>query len=197
MYWSLFPNNVGGYGFRRYTSIFPLTDKSVAWAKHPGMPHTMSDSYLFIKTLHILGIIVFYGNVLISSWWKFMAVRNGRPEVIAFAQRQITLSDIWFTSAGSVVILLTGVGNAHLHGTLPIDTPWMVWGLWLFIASGIIWGLFMVPIQVKQARMAKDFESGGEIPALYWKLERQWLMAGAIAKLLPPVIIGVMVFKPV
>lgn len=157
----------------------------------------MTDSYLVLKTLHILGIIVFYGNILVSSWWKAMAVRTGKPEVIAFAQRQVTLSDIWFTTIGSIVILATGVGNAHLHDTLPVDSPWMMWSLWLFMASGVIWGLFMIPAQIKQARMAKEFAQGGVIPEDYWRLERQWFYAGAVAKLIPPAIIAIMVFKPV
>ncbi|MDH5632190.1 MAG: DUF2269 domain-containing protein [Gammaproteobacteria bacterium] len=157
----------------------------------------MPDSYQFIKILHILGIIIFYGNILISSWWKFMAVRTGKPEIIAFAQSQITRGDIWFTTLGSIVILITGVGNAHLHGNLPVDTPWMMWGLWLFMASGIIWGVFMVPAQVRQARLAREFAGGGPIPDQYWRLERQWVLAGAIAKILPPLIIAIMVLKPV
>lgn len=156
----------------------------------------MTDSYLLIKTLHILGIIVFYGNILVSSWWKAMAVRSGKAEVIAFAQEQITRSDIWFTTVASIVILVTGVGNAHLHDTIPLDTPWMIWSLWLFMVSGVIWGLFMVPAQIKQARMAKEFASSGVIPDEYWKLERRWFYAGSLAKLIPPVIIGLMVFKP-
>ena len=156
----------------------------------------MPDSYLWIKSLHILGAVLFYGNILVTSWWKHAASRHGHPRVLAFAQKQVFVTDLVFTTTGSVLLLVTGVGNAHLHGSLPIDTPWMMTSLYLFMASGLIWGLFMIPVQLKQSRLAKDFDDHQPIPAEYWRLEKRWHLIGAIAKLFPLAIIVVMVFKP-
>jgi uncharacterized membrane protein len=69
--------------------------------------------------------------------------------------------------------------------------------LWLFIASGLIWVFILVPIQIKQARMARAFGRDGRIPANYWTLGRVWIAFGIIATVLPLINLYWMVFKPV
>ena len=156
----------------------------------------MADSYLAIKSLHIIGVVLFYGNILVSSWWKGMAARNGNPRVVAFAHQQLFATDIVFTTLGAVLLLITGVGNAHMHDMIPLDSAWMSWGLWLFIVSGVIWGGLMLPIQIKQAQIIKRFDLNAPVPQEFWRLERWWTWIGAFAKLLPLTIIVIMVFKP-
>jgi len=75
----------------------------------------MDNTYLILKSLHILGAVIFLGNIIITGWWKVMADRTRNPVVIAFAQRQVTLTDYIFTGGGVVLILATGLGNAVLH----------------------------------------------------------------------------------
>jgi uncharacterized membrane protein len=104
-------------------------------------------------------------DIIVTGWWKFMADRTRDPRVIAFAQRQVTLTDFVFTGGGAALVLGAGMGNAVLHGMDYLAIRWMAWGLGLFIASGLIWILVLIPIQIKQARMAKQFESGAAIPA--------------------------------
>lgn len=53
----------------------------------------MDNPYLLIKSLHLLGVILFVGNIIVTGWWKVMADRTGNPAIIAFAQRQVTLTD--------------------------------------------------------------------------------------------------------
>jgi len=89
------------------------------------------------------------------------------------------------------------MGNAILHDMDFLHTYWMSWGLWLFIASGIIWIIALVPIQIAQANIAKQFANGGEIPARYWELGRLWNVLGTIATLLPIMNLYWMVFKPI
>jgi uncharacterized membrane protein len=57
----------------------------------------MTESYLFLKSLHILGIILLLGNLIVTAWWKLMANRTKNPSIIAFAQRQVTLTDFVLT----------------------------------------------------------------------------------------------------
>lgn len=73
---------------------------------------------------------------------------------------------------------------------------WLVWGQELFIASGVIWAVVLIPIQVWQARIARSFESGAEIPPLYWRLNGQWYIWGILATVLPLANLYVMVAKP-
>jgi len=53
----------------------------------------------------------------------------------------------------------------------------------------------LIPIQIAQARMARQFENGGEIPDRYWRLNRHWFVWGIAATVLPVVNIAIMVLK--
>jgi len=154
------------------------------------------DSYLVLKTLHIVGAILFLGNIIVTGWWKFMADRTRNPAIIAFAQRQVTLTDYVFTLGGSTLVLAAGAGNAMLHGMDIFSTRWMAWGYWLLIASGILWLVVLIPVQIRQAKMAQAFAGGGAIPDEYWKLCRVWNIFGTLATVVPLVAIYWMVFKP-
>lgn len=155
----------------------------------------MDNTYLWLKSLHLLGVVLFLGNIIITGWWKTMADRTKNPVIIAFAQRQVTLTDWIFTVGGVVLVLAGGIGNALLHDMDYLHTYWLAWGTWLFIASGIIWALVLIPVQIAQEKMARQFANGGEIPARYWKLGRLWTVFGTLATLLPMINLYWMVFK--
>ena len=156
----------------------------------------MNSSYLWLKSLHLLGVVLFLGNIIITGWWKFMADKTLNQQIIAFAQRQVTLTDFVFTAGGSALLLIGGLGNAMLHGINIFEVRWLSWGFWLFNISGLIWLLILIPIQIRQAKLARAFESGGEIPMVYWKLGKQWYIWGTIATLLPLMNLYWMVLKP-
>lgn len=157
----------------------------------------MDNSYLWLKSLHLLGVILFLGNIIITGWWKTMADRTRNPVIIAFAQHQVTMTDWIFTVGGVLLVLAGGMGNVYLHGMGFLHIYWLAWGSWLFIASGIIWVVILLPLQIAQERMAKQFANGGEIPERYWKMARWWGVFGTLATLLPMVNLYWMVFKPV
>lgn len=153
-------------------------------------------TYLWLKTLHLLGVVMFLGNIIITGWWKFMADRTRNPQIIAFAQHQVTLTDYVFTAGGAVLLLAAGWGNAALHGMDIFSMRWLSWGFWLFNISGLIWVAVLIPIQIRQARMAKQFAEGSAIPETYWKLGKRWYVWGSIATVLPMLNLYWMVFKP-
>ncbi len=153
-------------------------------------------TYLWLKTLHLLGVVMFLGNIIITGWWKFMADRTRNPQIIAFAQHQVTLTDYVFTAGGAALLLAAGWGNAALHGMDIFSMRWLSWGFWLFNISGLIWVAVLIPIQIRQARMARQFAQGSSIPETYWKLGKRWYVWGSIATVLPMLNLYWMVFKP-
>lgn len=156
----------------------------------------MDNSYLILKSLHILGAVIFLGNIIVTAWWKVMADRTGDAKIIAFAQRQVTLTDFVFTAGGAALVLTTGVGNAQLHGMDYWHIRWLAWGMSLFVASGVVWVAVLIPVQVIQARLARAFAAGGPIPPAYWRLGRLWMGFGILATVLPLINLYWMVFKP-
>ena len=153
------------------------------------------DTYLLLKTVHIIGAVIFLGNIIITGWWKSMANRTNNPEIIAFAQRQVTLTDFVFTAGGATLLFAAGMTNIILYD-ISMDTSWIAWGLGLFTLSGVIWGAILIPIQIKQAREAKQFTSKTVISPQYWKRESLWYLFGIIATILPLISMVIMVVKP-
>ncbi len=155
----------------------------------------MDNSYLWLKVIHILGVVLFLGNIIVTGWWKNMADLTKNPQVIAFAQRQVTLTDFIFTGGGVVILLAAGMFNVYLHG-LSYSAKWLSHGMGIFLLSGIIWVAVLIPVQIKQANMAKAFAVSNEIPASYWKLCTTWNFFGLLATLIPLMNLYWMVFKP-
>ena len=155
----------------------------------------MADHYLLLKSLHILGAMLFVGNIMVTALWKLMADRSRAAGIIAYAQRMVTITDFAFTSVGAGLLVATGwtMGQSQGGGT---EVYWIRMGWYLFLASVLLWGLVLIPVQVMQAQMARRFQLGGAIPERYWGLARIWYVFGAVAVALPLANLYFMVFKP-
>jgi uncharacterized membrane protein len=153
-------------------------------------------TYLAFKSLHIAGVVLFLGNIIITGVWKVLADRTAEPKIVAYAQRLVTVTDFIFTAGGVVLILIGAYGMVWTGGLDPVHTTWLLWGQGLFIASGLIWVAILIPIQIAQARMARGFAGGEAIPKRYWRFGRQWAIWGTVATLLPLANLYFMVFKP-
>jgi uncharacterized membrane protein len=124
-----------------------------------------------------------------------MADLTKNPQIIAYAQRQVTLTDFIFTGGGVLILLVAGMVNVYLHD-MSYSAKWLGHGMAIFTVSGIIWGAVLIPVQMKQAKMAKEFSVSGVIPDSYWKLCTTWNIFGLLATLIPLVNLYYMVFKP-
>jgi uncharacterized membrane protein len=145
--------------------------------------------------LHVLGVVVFLGNLIVTAVWKTIADHTRDPSVIAYAQRLVTITDVSFTATGAALITISGFVLADDWGGVggPI---WLTVGFSLFAATGVIWIAVLIPIQIQQARLARQFASNEAIPDRYWQLARRWYVFGAIATLLPLANIYFMAVKP-
>ena len=153
--------------------------------------------YLALKALHMLGVVMFVGNILVGFWWKLMADRNGQPAVVAFAQQQIKKTDFVFTTLGIALMLAGGIpASQMLINAGETNLAWLGWGVGLLIASGIVWGAVMLPVQAKQAKIIAAHADAQYLPAEYFRLSKLWLASGVVAKLLVLFSIYWMVFKP-
>lgn len=153
----------------------------------------MENTYLWLKVVHILGVVMFLGNIIITGWWKNMADRTKNPQIIAFAQRQVTVTDWIFTAGGSLILTIAGALNVHTSWSYSMK--WLQWGIGMFVISAIIWVVVLIPTQIKQAKMAEEFDVSGVIPDHYWKLCWRWNFWGALAVIIPAIAIYFMTFK--
>lgn len=155
----------------------------------------ITQHYLLLKSLHIFGVILFLGNIIVTGFWKVFADLSRDWKIIAFSQRLVTYTDIFFTTFGVLIIACTGILMAKNYGNF-WEVKWIAWGLSLFIASGVIWVTILIPVQVMLQRLANKFKNDTIIPAKYWTYEKIWLVFGTIATVLPLMNLYWMVFKP-
>lgn len=153
-------------------------------------------SISLIKFLHILGVVLFVGNIVVSAVWKVLADRTGDLAVIRYATRTVNLTDIFFTFGGIVILLGAGHAIAPEYGGVAANR-WILWSYILLIASGLIWALVLLPVQIGQTRLLNKLGSQDSIPDRYWKLATLWAVAGTVASVLPVIAIYLMVAKPI
>jgi len=156
-----------------------------------------SMSLLLLKYLHILGIVLLVGNILVSAWWKIMANRTKDATIISFAQRQVTLTDYFFTLPGAILIVISGDMLAFMLFENTWEITWVSLGRIAFGITGFIWLFILIPIQIRQAKLAREFVKTGSIPETYWKLCQRWNFFGTIAVILPLIVLAVMIWKPI
>jgi uncharacterized membrane protein len=147
-------------------------------------------------SLHILGVVLFLGNIIVTAVWKMLADRTQSAPVVAYAQRLVTITDVAFTATGVVLIIVSGQVLADDFGGVFSGPTWLTIGWSLFIASGVIWAAILIPVEVMQARLAREFRDSPTIPDRYWRLSTIWAVFGVIATLLPLANLYFMVFKP-
>ena len=95
------------------------------------------------------------------------------------------------------VVLLMGGGYFMVFSVnWPLTLHWLLASQILFVVAGLIWLLLLVPIQVRQARLAKNF-AGNDVGDDYRQLSRRWLFWGLISTLPLLVATWLMIAKPV
>jgi uncharacterized membrane protein len=148
------------------------------------------------KFLHILGIVLLAGNITVTAVWKVFADRTSDAAIVAFGQRMVTGTDFGLTVPGIVLTMVGGYG-AMYEARYGFPGPdWLLWSQVSFIVAGLIWLGILIPIQVKQARMAREFAHAEQVPAEYRRLARIWLVWGLIATVPLVSALYLMVLKP-
>lgn len=138
-------------------------------------------AFSIYKFAHVLGVILLLGNITVTAVWKVFADRTHSASIIGFGQRMVTGTDFGLTVPGIVLTIVGGYG-AMYEARYDFPGPaWLFWSQISFVAAGVIWLGILIPIQIRQARMARGFENAGEVPEAYRMLARRWLFWGLVA----------------
>jgi uncharacterized membrane protein len=161
--------------------------------------------YLWLKLLHVAAVVAFLGNITTGLFWHAHAARTRDPRLLAHAVDGIIRSDRIFTIPGVIAIIVTGVGAAITGGHPILGTPWILWSLVLFGASGLVFVLRVAPLQVQLRALARAGAGGAGAGAgaeqgwdwgRYQDLARTWERWGAVALVTPLAALVLMVLKP-
>jgi uncharacterized membrane protein len=153
--------------------------------------------YLAMKTLHVLAVVLFLGNIITGLFWKAHGDRTSDPRIIAHTLDGIIRSDRWFTIPGVVLILGFGVAAAAIAGLPLLGTGWIWQSIALFAVSGLAFVLQVAPLQRRLQALAAAGAGGGPWDQVaYRRLSRQWEFWGAFALVTPLAALVLMVYKP-
>lgn len=157
----------------------------------------MDALYLPIKLLHVASVVVFLGNITLGLFWKAHADGSRDPAVMANALAGIIRADRWFTIPGVVAIVASGLGLALIAPYPLLRTGWIFWSLVLFSVSGVVFSVWVAPLQRRLLALAEQARAGGALDAAaYRQLSVAWELSGAVALLTPVAAMALMVLKP-
>jgi uncharacterized membrane protein len=150
--------------------------------------------YLWLKVLHVISVVLFLGNIITGVFWRFHAESSRDPKYIGDTFEGISRSDRFFTIPGVLLLILTGVWAAYEGGLPLLGTGWILWSLLLFGLSGVVFGVWLGPLQRQIAALARtpgpfDWEK-------YKVLVHRWDVWGMVATLTPLIALALMVLKP-
>jgi uncharacterized membrane protein len=150
----------------------------------------------FYKFIHVLGASVLFGTGLGIAFFMFMANRTGHAGVIAIVARFVVIADLIFTATAVVVQPISGVALAWAIGLSPLDEPWIVLSLLLYVLVGLCW-LPVVFIQMRMRNLANDAAINSKpLPDAYRRLSRIWFWLGWPAFAGVIAIFALMVWQP-
>ncbi len=151
-------------------------------------------TYIALKTLHILSMVLLFGTGLGSAFYKWMADRSGNVAHIAVTNRHVVLADWIFTTPTVIFQPVSGLWMVHLLD-LPLTTPWIAVSLFLFILAGVCW-LPVVWLQIRMQKVsALAVAEASPLPRIYWRMARWWLWFGVPAFTSMVLVVTLMVFK--
>lgn len=157
--------------------------------------------YEWMKLLHILGAVLFLGNLVVTAGWMAWAVSRREAAVVAFAAATVNKADRWFTSPGVILLLLNGFAMTALAygGWLGFTTTgWILAGLVLLIATFVVFAVAVRRYQIGMVRLSSDAaESGTALSEEFFATFRKWALWGTFATILPLIALYFMVAKPV
>lgn len=153
--------------------------------------------YLVMKLIHLLAVVAFLGNIVVSLFWKLHGDRTRDVRIVAHTLAGIIAADRLFTLPGVALLVLAGFGTAGM-GHYPLMLPWIIISIILFAGSGGVYMGIVSPMQKRMLAMARRAENPAAFDwGTYASLSKQWNLWGLISLALPLVAMVLMVMKPV
>jgi uncharacterized membrane protein len=153
------------------------------------------DTYLLLKTIHIVSSTVLFGTGLGTAFHFWLAHRSGRIEAIATAARSTVIADFLFTTPAVVIQPVTGIALALMAG-FPLASTWILASIGLYLLAGGCW-IPVVVIQMRMRRLAEhSLREGFPLPPTYFRLAQTWFLLGWPAFAALVAVFWLMVAKP-
>jgi uncharacterized membrane protein len=149
---------------------------AIALAWH-GVPSSMLLSYEAHKLLHIVGVIIFAGNIIAGPVWLFVAFFSGDRAILAFAARALAAADIYLTMPGLQLAVWNGTALATVFGGVRAQ-PWLFEAVVLLAITSGVSLTIVLPVQERFVRLAQGDDIAAMKKTLY-----AWSVFGTLISL--------------
>lgn len=169
---------------------------AIAGPAHAFPPSFEPPVHNLLVFLHVFGAIIFMGNIIVTAMWMASAKRTHDAAVLHFASKAVIRADWIFVVPGIVLILVPGVLAIGPWGGFG-RASWADLALALFVLTGIVWGVFLIPAQKRMLQLSREaVELKMALSDRFYSALRNWMIWGGVATLLPMIALVLMVFKP-
>lgn len=152
--------------------------------------------YSLYKLIHIIGVILFLGNIITGLYWMHIAMKTNDAQIVGHTIRGIIRADNYFTTPGVIVITATGIMTAMIGHYPILGTGWIFWPIILFIVSGAAFMAKVAPLQRAMAALTAEATASGNMDwAKFRSLYRSWEIWGIIATVTPLAAAVMMILK--
>ena len=147
--------------------------------------------YHWHKILHIIGVILFMGNMIVGPIWFMYAYFSKDKALLKFAGKLLELTDIYLTVPGVALTVLNGLFLASVYGGTK-HQPWLFYSIILLF---VMWAL-SIPLIYLQEKMYQSLDKEVDIKIIDTLLIR-WGILGTIVMIPPSVMFYLMIVKAV
>ncbi len=145
--------------------------------------------YHWHKILHIIGVVLFMGNMIVGPVWFMYAYFSKDKVLLKFAGKLLELTDLYLTVPGIALTVLNGLFLASVFGGSK-QQPWLFYSNLLLFA---MWALSipLIWIQEKMYQSIDKEAASNTIRTLFIR----WGILGTIVMIPPSVIFYLMIVK--
>ncbi len=148
--------------------------------------------YQIWKLLHIIAVIVFFGNITISRFKKNNAEKSKDKIKLSDTFKNILNFDRILTMPSATGVVIFGLGTAMQGNYSLIETSWIFWSIILLIISAYAFMSKIIPIQ---RQIIKTLNADNFSWDDYNSLSKKWNLWDSIAIITPYLAVVLMVLK--
>lgn len=147
-------------------------------------------SYQWHKLLHLLGVVLFMGNMIVGPVWFLFAYYSKDQVLLRFAVRLLYLTDLYLTIPGIALAVLNGLCLASVFGGTQ-NLPWLYYSMLLMF---LMWAL-SIPLVFLQEKMFAAIQMDPMEEQNTKHLMNLWGILGTLVTIPPSIIFYLMVVK--
>ena len=147
-------------------------------------------SYQWHKILHLVGVVLFMGNMMVGPVWFLFAYYSKDITLLKFANRLLQLTDLYLTIPGVALTIINGLFLASVFG----GTQNQAWLFYSVILLFVMWAL-SIPLIYFQEKLYRAIDSEPRNELKINALLMRWGVLGTIVMIPPSIIFYWMVVK--